>query len=213
MKRAIAYVDGFNLYFGIRETKKPTLKWLNIQALVQQLLARPSFVRRCGTHELVETKYFTSLISRKPAKERRQQTFLEALQTLEDFEIYYGKYSFQPQWCPNCRTHYELPTEKMSDVNLSVELMRDAFQDRFDTALIVSADSDLVPPVQAVKELFPRKIIAVALPPNRRSGHLVSVADYRLKIWERLVGKCLFPLKIPTDSGVIECPLEWRPAS
>lgn len=32
----------------------------------------------------------------------------------------------------------------MTDVNIAVEMMRDAFQDRFDAALLISADSDLV---------------------------------------------------------------------
>ena len=32
------------------------------------------------------------------------------------------------------------PIEKMTDVNIAVELMQDAFQDAFDTAILISAD-------------------------------------------------------------------------
>jgi uncharacterized LabA/DUF88 family protein len=32
----------------------------------------------------------------------------------------------------------------MTDVNIAVELMQDAFQNKFDTALLVTANSDLV---------------------------------------------------------------------
>jgi hypothetical protein len=38
-----------------------------------------------------------------------------------------------------CTTHHE----KMTDVNIAVELLTDAFQDSFDVALLISADGDL----------------------------------------------------------------------
>jgi hypothetical protein len=47
--------------------------------------------------------------------------------------------------------------ETMTDVNIAVELMQDAFHNNFDTALLVSADSDLVGPVVAVQKLLPQK--------------------------------------------------------
>ena len=42
----------------------------------------------------------------------------------------------------------------MTDVNISVELLADAFQNKFDTALLVSGDSDLTGPIKKIKELF-----------------------------------------------------------
>ncbi len=38
----------------------------------------------------------------------------------------------------------------MGDVNIAVELLSDAEDDVFDTAIIASTDSDLTPPVTAV---------------------------------------------------------------
>jgi len=38
MQRVIAYVDGYNLYHGLREKGWKWFYWLNIQAMVQNLL-------------------------------------------------------------------------------------------------------------------------------------------------------------------------------
>ena len=57
----------------------------------------------------------------------------------------------------------------MTDVNISVALLGDAQDDLFDTAMIVSADSDLVGPVQAVLRRYPEKRVLIAFPPRRVS--------------------------------------------
>ncbi|MGH9629467.1 MAG: NYN domain-containing protein [Bryobacteraceae bacterium] len=44
-------------------------------------------------------------------------------------------------------------SEKMTDVNIAVELLQDAFQGAFDTAILISADSDLIAPIAAVRRL------------------------------------------------------------
>ena len=95
-QRLIAYIDGFNLYFGLRESGLRRCYWLNLQALAQGLL-------RTG-QALVATKYFTSRIEggragdaapRKLALDKtrkRQSDFLEALDTLPDFKMFEGHF-------------------------------------------------------------------------------------------------------------------------
>ena len=55
MERVIAYIDGFNLYYGLKSSGWRRYYWLNIQRLVQNLL-KPN-------QRLILTKYFTSRIS------------------------------------------------------------------------------------------------------------------------------------------------------
>lgn len=57
----------------------------------------------------------------------------------------------------------------MTDVQIATQLLADAFQDAFDTALLISGDSDLVPPVAMLRRLFPTKRVVVCCPPARRS--------------------------------------------
>ena len=148
--RVIAYVDGFNLYFGLRDRGWRRYYWVNLRALAESLL-KP--------HQRLErTKYFTARISasgKDPHKVKRQSTFLEAVETLPDTEVYYGHYLPKSQRCFNCGATWTAHEEKMTDVNIAVELLKDAYDDAFDTALIISADSDLTPPVETVRERFP----------------------------------------------------------
>src|SRR5204862_5243554 len=112
-------------------------------------------------------KYFTARISGPPsgsaskrsvereASRRRQLTFLEALATLPDLSIIEGHFLAKPARCFTCGATWESNEEKMTDVNIATELLTDAFTDRFDVALIVSGDSDLVPPLRALRSFFP----------------------------------------------------------
>jgi uncharacterized LabA/DUF88 family protein len=202
-QRVIAYIDGFNLYFGLREARWKRFYWLNVQTLVRHLLK--------ANQELVFTKYFTSRVSEPPEKERRQSIFLEALETLSQFRIYYGHYQTNLQRCRKCANEVMIPSEKMTDVNIAVEILSDAYQDKFDVALLVSADSDLTAPVLAIKDLFPKKRIIVAFPPHRHSAHLQRLAHGSLKIGRASLAKSVFPDRVPKAGGfVLRKPDEWK---
>ena len=203
MERLIAYVDGFNLYFGLKSKGWRRYYWLNIQLLVQNLL-KPS-------QTLPLTKYFASRIKSPPDKQRRQSNFIEALETLNDFQIFYGKYQLNPRQCRNCGFEDKVPNEKMTDVNIAVEILKDAYQDKFDVALLISADSDLVPPVKALKELFPNKRIVITFPPGRYSVDLANSVDKSFVIGRGTLAKSLFSKEVKKQDGfILRCPPSWK---
>lgn len=203
MERVIAYVDGFNLYFGLRSKGWKRYYWLNIQALAKNLL-KPG-------QALVSTKYFTARIAWPPDKEERQSTYIEALKTLSEFEIFYGKYQLNPRQCSQCGFEDEVPNEKMTDVNIAVEILKDAYQNKFDVALLISADSDLVPPVKAVGELFPAKRVVVASPPGRYSVSLANSAGSSLVIGRGKIAKSVFPEEVKKPDGyILRRPALWK---
>lgn len=97
MTRVMAYFDGFNLYYGLKEKRWQRYYWLNIRLLAENLL-KPD-------QKLVLTKYFTSRVSSTPddpLKSKRQGTYLEALETLVAFRIVYGHYLQKPFRCRRC---------------------------------------------------------------------------------------------------------------
>ncbi len=103
-ERVIAYVDGFNLYFGLKAQKWERYLWLNVQELVENLLK---------AHQSLEhTKYFTARVSSPPDKVKRQATYIEALQTLENVSIFCGKYQLNPLRCPRCGSSTACPTRR-----------------------------------------------------------------------------------------------------
>ena len=84
--------------------------------------------------------------------------------------------------CNGCGRTGKVPKEKKTDVNIAVELMTDAFSDGFDSALMITADSDLVPPILAIRRLFPLKRVAVSFPPRRFSTELQQTAHANFTI-------------------------------
>lgn len=99
----------------------------------------------------------------------------------------------------------------MTDVNIATEVLTDASEGKFDTALVVSADSDLVPAMDAVKRLFPEKRVLVFFPPGRFSAQLKKVVHVQLSIGRRTLAKSQFPTRVVKPDGyVLEHPQEWR---
>ena len=203
MKRVITYIDGFNLYYGLKSQGWERYLWLDVQALSRNLLK--------ADQTLVHTKYFTSRIRGLPDKVKRQNTYIEAIQTLTDVSVAFGKYQSNPRTCRKCGFVYEAAQEKMTDVNIAVELLQDAFQDAFDTAVLISADSDLIAPIAAVKRLFPEKRVVVACPPGRFSVHLTRAAHAYLKIGHGTIEKSQFPEEVITSAAfVLHRPASWK---
>lgn len=201
MNRVIAYIDGFNLYFGLRSKGWKYFYWLNLQAVVQNML-KPE-------QTLEATKYFTAKITFPLDKQRRQNTFLEALGTLPDFYIYYGLYLDKVITCKNCGAMWHKPEEKMTDVNIAMELLTDAFQDAYDTALLFSADSDLVGPIQKVKLLFPHKRVVVVFPPDRHSAALKRITTYTF-LGRNVLLRSVFPDEVVKPNGfILHRPARW----
>ncbi len=91
---------------------------------------------------------------------------------------------------------HNVPNETMTDVNIAVELMQDAFHNNFDTAILVSADSDLVGPVVAVQKLLPQKARHRRAEARRTDiqGNLCNAASGHLTSWARYaIAKSLSP--------------------
>jgi hypothetical protein len=186
----------------LRRWVQPVLKakgwqrfyWLNLPALAGHLL-KPH-------QTLVATKYFTTVVKRPDDKLRRQAVYLEALQTLPEVRFFYGQFLEETVTCRVCGHTYITHHEKMTDVNMAVELLSDAFQDRFDLALLLSADSDLVGPIDTVHNLFPAKRVIVAFPPMRSSFALQQAAQATLHIGHNELAKSLFSDIILKPDGV-----------
>ena len=202
MNKVVVYIDGFNLYFGIKALKKKNLYWLDLKKLSLNLLQ--------PTQTLVLVKYFTSRISSPTDKAQRQKSFLEATETLSDVKIYYGQYISTIKTCRYCGNSYHHYSEKKTDVNLAVEMLIDAFNDEYDTAIVISADSDLSGSISSVLKRFPTKRIITAFPPKRSSVELKSISSATINIYPSTLRRSLLPPAVTKPDGfVITCPIEW----
>lgn len=174
-----------------------------ISALVTRLLL--------NDQKLEDTKYFTARIRGDPAKVQRQSTYLQALNEVCKIDIFYGRYQEKTKRCHSCNSSWKEYEEKMTDVRMASELLRDGFKNKFDTALIVSADADLQPPINILKAEFPSKKVVIAFPPGRVSYHLQNIADASFRIGRGRLSKSQLPQKITKSDGyVLLKPVEWR---
>ena len=159
---------------------------------------------------MVLTKYFTSRVSYPPNKVKRQGTFIEALETLDNFEIFYGKYQANPYTCNKCKQVTQIQNEKMTDVNIATHLLLDAFNDRYDTAILISGDSDLVPPVKAIHHQFNKKAVSVFFPPERHNITVAGAAKGSQIIGKKKIKDNQFPLNVTKKDGyVLTKPESW----
>lgn len=204
MNRVTAYVDGFNLYHGLKAKHGRKYHWLDLQTMAASLLRTDQ--------ELVRVDYFTARIRNQPSGEQRQDNYLRALAAASPkLQIIEGRFQERASVCRHCGTSRTTYEEKETDVNLALAIARDAAQDRFDTAILISGDADLCPAIRATRELARNKRIIVAFPPRRWSDALRNEADACFTIGDAKIRQAQLPDKVMLDGGlVIERPPYWR---
>lgn len=205
MIRVAAYIDGFNLYFGLKQARFKRYYWLDVAALAHTLL-RPG-------QQLLATHYFTARIrdnGRNATDQKRQNDYLEAL-AVQGIQCQFGHYLEKQRQCRACHATWPDYEEKMTDVNIAIQLMTDAFDNAFDTALVISGDSDLTTPIRRVRERFPSKRVIVAFPPGRHSSELKRHANGYLTIGEDKLRASQLPEQIVKPDGfALQRPATWR---
>lgn len=208
--RTYAYVDGLNLYY--RAIKGTAHKWLDLQALLRNPL-RPD-------NDLIKIRYFTADVSgrRDPSAPHRQQAYLRALGTDPVVSIHKGNFLVSTKWAeianppgqflrPNPVVVFVVKTEeKGSDVNLAAHLLSDAFNDRFDVAVVLSNDTDLVEPMRMVREEI-RKPVGLICPSPKPAESLRRVASFIRHVTQSRLAGAQLPDPIPGTT--IHKPTTW----
>lgn len=207
----IAYIDGYNLYNGLKDKKWNCYYWLDLRKLCLNLigiLRKQKFLD--GDFTLRDTKYFTSKVKRNPKRHEEQKTYLEALETHAKIRPYYGDTRFYPNKCDGCGLDTEVPEEKITDVYLATEMVADAFNDKYDIALLISGDIDQVPTIEAVKNNHHTKKIVSVFPPMRTNDNLAAISHKVLHITDDLLKNSLLPDEITKPCGtVLKRPAKW----
>ena len=206
MQRVTFYIDGFNLYYGLREDNLQRFFWLDLHRLSMNLLL--------SHQRLVTVHYFTARVHydpKDPGKSQRQDAFLDAITTLPDVHIHYGYFLPKEVSCSKCKTTRRTYEEKMTDVNIAVKLLGDAQDDVFDTAIMISGDSDLAGPVSEIRRRYPKKRVIVAFPPKRISKDLKRLATKWLVIGRKKLKDSQLPNQITKADGyVLTRPSKWK---
>ncbi|MEV6967587.1 NYN domain-containing protein [Hamadaea sp. NPDC051192] len=183
MAAITAYVDGFNLYFGMHNKYGRRYQWLDVVELVRR-------TRRDDQVSVV--RYFSAIVKNEPAAAQNQQDYLAALAAhngqlvdvrlgrFKDRTIKPCRRCSKPYQC-GCPRDYKSYEEKETDVALGAMMVADAAQGIGDATMLISADTDLVPALAAVRLVAPTRPIYLALPPGNSgfSGRWTAIGDVR----------------------------------
>jgi uncharacterized LabA/DUF88 family protein len=160
---------------------------------------------------LVEVKYFTARFRDDQALIDAQSTYLDALESYCPLvKIIEGRFKQIFRACTSCGSGWMAYEEKETDVSIATALLEDAVRDRYDVALLFSADSDLCPAVVATKRLRPDKLVVAVFPPGRHSVDLQRAVDGFVVVGVSKIRQSQLPDAIATSGGVVlRRPKDW----
>lgn len=189
------------MYHGLHQGRDRKDLWLDLHSLLGTLL-RPE-------QRLIKVHYFTAMVN--GSGRSRQQTYLDALQAHPGHVVtHVGRFQSKTLTCRLCRKPFQTLEEKESDVSLAVQIVEDCAAGAFDTAFVVSGDSDMAPAVRSVRRIAPSKRLVAVFPPNRSSVELQGQVDATLRIWPRVPRQHQLPMTVTAPGGtVLTRPSSW----
>ena len=104
-------------------------------------------------------------------------------------------------------------------MNISVRMIADCVLDATDTIVLVSADSDLVPPLEFIQKQYPEKRIKAYFPPSNFScdlkDNLTHHSSKPVLMYknERRFRDAIMPDVVTDGARRYEVPEKWRPAN
>lgn len=213
--KTFLYIDGFNLYYSA--VKGTPLRWLNPVALAS--VAFPK-------NQIVATKFFTAKVTplpHDPSQPVRQQIYWRALRTLSSLEIIEGDFRTRKVRAkvvspPPSTIEVYKTEEKGSDVNLGTHLLVDGFLNRYEAAVVITGDSDLITPIRLTRAeikkpvgvLNPQRLSGPDCRPERKNAGLRDAAAFYQNgvTWNQLQ-RAQFPNPLTDSHGIFSKPTTW----
>ena len=129
------------------------------------------------------------------------------------FKLHLGRYKKKKFKCQNCGFKNKTYEEKESDVRVATGMLVDMYNKRCDITIVVSADSDMIPSVEIIKQAAPEHPVHVFVPPTQKSFALASKCDH--VVWlghyrARFV-QSMLPENVTLKNGyIVHRPENWK---
>ena len=215
MKNVVFVIDGFNLFFSLKDAKyfdplHREFRWLDLKRFVNQFLDLKKEI-------LADVFYFSAYypwtsnhpLTSDPSKEARHRIYKNAIESTGVITSF-GHFLKHPRKCPICNGKFERPEEKRTDVHIGVTLFRLATTNKYDTIILVSGDTDFIPALEAVKHSYPHIRTGVLFPYKRAGSDFNKIVDFKFRTKIKNLANCRLPATITLPNGnVISCPTKW----
>jgi len=132
-ERVMIFIDGANFYRALKnEYGKADIDFEKFQTLLVE------------GRKHIRTYYYNATVDQSQDKKRyaAQQRFFQRLEKIPYFQIHRGYLSYRGG----------VLVEKGVDVKLAVDMIRFAYLDNYDTAILVSGDGDFSPAVELIQD-------------------------------------------------------------
>lgn len=158
-ERVMIFIDGSNLYYSLKDLK---IKKVDFKKMLASLTKNKL---------LVSTFYYNASLNRgiDEAKYWEQQKFFDVLRKIPDFKVVLCRMRKHKK---DGEFFFDV---KGDDVHLAVDLVSGAYENLYDTAIILSGDEDFVPAIQKVQKLGKKVINAYFK--STSSNYLKHICD------------------------------------
>ena len=136
------FIDGSNLYHIFKRMFKSSRRLMNFDF--------EKFSKKiAGNRKLVRVYYYTAPLDRMKDEKTymKQQKFFDKLRRIPNFKLILCR---MQKVKINGKIVYQV---KEDDIHLAVDMVKFAYNDAYDIAVLISSDGDFVPAIKAIQEI------------------------------------------------------------
>ncbi len=140
MKRVSIFIDGANFFGGLRSMNKHYTDYkFDFERFMRKILDK---------RDLISVYYYNASLKQQinPKIFAKQQSLFKRLRKINKFKVILCKR--QKRQNRDGDNYY---TIKGDDIYLAIDMLRDAYENKYDTAVLISGDGDFAPLVKYVK--------------------------------------------------------------
>jgi uncharacterized LabA/DUF88 family protein len=177
LERVIIFIDGSNFYLSFKET----FELVDVDIVDFKKLV--NFLK--GNRLLIGVYYYNAPLDRgyNETTYRKQQQFFAELRNIPDFHVVLC--NMRKTIGKDGKPDYRV---KGDDISLGVDMVSFAYENLYDTAILVSGDGDFKPAILKVQKLG--KKVENAYFYISRSGLLKQICNHSVALDEILEEKC-----------------------
>lgn len=224
-RKVNVYVDWFNLYHAL-EKLWDKYKWMNLRKLAENYINKE-------TQELKNVYFFSAYPEWNQEKTKRHKNYVKALMServiIRNWKFNQVSRKFRKRsnniihvilwstileylrktlWDNVIPKEIEYLTheEKRTDVNIVLQIFEDAVKNKYDDAIIISWDSDIIPVITSVKNTVDWKKFISVLPYHSKWKDIKKACDTFKPMLKEHLEDSLFPVEIEFNGVTLKCP-------
>lgn len=135
------YIDGSNFYFKLRDLEIPNTTYFNYGGICKWLSLKRAIISR---------RYYVGVVRAKENDEIGQRLRKQQVKLFNHLCSPDQEFAVKRGYLMKSDGVYH---EKGVDVKIAIDLLVGAYEDIYDTAILVSSDTDLIPAIKKIKHL------------------------------------------------------------